>query len=130
MQQVIEYWMWWTDGCGGQFRSRFVNADLMKKAKQIFRLKGVSFEYFEAHDGKNTSDTIGSLVKGAFLRGMAQENEGIVCNAEGVVELMKKYPKPETDKFDFFRIETFPVLTDPIANDEQESAFFPGIMGT
>ena len=72
--------------------------------------------------GKNTSDTIGSLVKGAFLRGMAQENEGIVSNAEGVVEMMRKYSKPETEKFEFFRIEKFPVLSNRIPEDERESA--------
>ena len=72
----IDYWIRWTDGCEAQFRSRFVNSDLMK-AKARFDLKRVSFEYFEAHKGKNTSNTIGLLVKGAFLRGMAQRMKGL-----------------------------------------------------
>ena len=43
----IKHWHRWTDGCGAQFKSRFVNIDLLK-AKEVFDLESVTFSYFEA----------------------------------------------------------------------------------
>ena len=37
---------------------------------------GASYCYFEAHKGKNVSDTIGSIVKCAFIKAIIKENEG------------------------------------------------------
>ena len=121
---VIEHWQRWSDGCGAQFKSRFVNHDLLQ-AQSSFNLTSASFSYFEAHEGKNTSDTIGSIVKCAFLKGIAKDNQGI-GKAEDVVELVKKNVKAETKKFDFFIVEEFPFIY-RIEEDRREFFEIEGI---
>ena len=95
---TIDHWQRWSDGCGAQFRSKFVNHDLLQ-APCTFDVQSGSFSYFETHEGKNTSDTIGSIVKCAFVKGIAQDDQGI-GKAENVVDLVKKNVKSETKKFD------------------------------
>ena len=101
----VTHWQRWSDGCRAQFKSKFVNSDLLK-AKESCQLENASFSYFEAHEGKNTSDTIGSIVKCAFLKGIAKENRGI-GKASDIVELVARNTKTETKKFDFFVVEEF-----------------------
>ena len=104
----INHWQRWSDGCGAQFRLQYSNADLIN-AKESFQLKNASSSYFEANKGKNTSDTIGSIVKCAFVKGTAKANQGI-GKASDVVELVAANVKSETKKFDFFIIEEFPFI--------------------
>lgn len=47
-----------SDGCDGQFRPRYCVIDLMKACKR-FSLGHASFDYFEANEAKNISDTLG-----------------------------------------------------------------------
>ena len=58
-----------SDGCSGQFKSRHSVADLMKSCTK-FELTQVGFHYYASHEGKNTSDTIGLIVKSALKCGM------------------------------------------------------------
>lgn len=53
-----------------------MNSQLLK-AKETFRLNSASFCYFEAHEGKNVSDTIRSIVKCAFMKEINTFNKGI-----------------------------------------------------
>ena len=63
------FWGRWSDQCPGQFRSRFVNDKLLHIRERIFALlQVVLFMYFESHEGKNLSDTLGGLVKQAYAR--------------------------------------------------------------
>lgn len=114
---AIDYWIRWSDGCGGQFKSRFT----MKKLEQSleeFNVKRSSWGCFEAHEGKNSSDSIGSIVKCAFLKAIADHNEGIL-SARDIVELLRVVPDA-TEKFSFFIIEEFPEISRP-DNAEREA---------
>ena len=108
LKLTINHWQRWSDGCSAQFKSQFVNADL-RKAKNDFQSENASFCYFEAHKGKNTSDTIGLIINCAFLKDVAKENEGI-GNAADVVRLLQEKTKTQTAKFDFFLVEEFPFI--------------------
>lgn len=101
----IKNWQRFTDGCASQFRSRKVNAKLLA-AKDAFDLEEVAFEYFEANEGKNISDTIGSIVKCAFQRGIAKHNEGISTSSD-IVRIIRSEVKDATSKFSFFVVEEF-----------------------
>ena len=120
----IKHWNRWTDGCGAQFKSRFVNIDLLK-VKEVFDLESVTYSYFEAHEGKNVSDTTGSIVKCAFLKAIAKENEGI-SNSKDVVRLIKEATKLQTPKFDFFLVDEFPFV-ERIPEKERDSFIINGI---
>ena len=65
----ITNWKRFSDGCGQQFRSRFTVADLIK-APSLYNCNQVSMDFYEANEGKNISDTIRSIVKCAYLRGI------------------------------------------------------------
>ena len=69
INQPIYNWKQFSDGCAGQFRSRFTAASMFPM-KEKLGLENISFDFFEAHEGKSVSDTIGSIVKCAFLRGV------------------------------------------------------------
>ena len=74
----IVSWKRFSDGCDGRFRSRYTVTDFMKACAR-FDLKQASFDYFEANEGKNVSDTIGSIVKCAYVRGKRH----CICNKFG-----------------------------------------------
>lgn len=57
LERPITSWKF-SDGCDGQFRPRYCVIDLMKACKR-FSLGHASFDYFEANEGKNISDTLG-----------------------------------------------------------------------
>ena len=64
-----------------QFKSQFVIANLLNiRRKVAASLKSARFCFFEAHEGKNLSDAIGSLAKQAISRETMTTLEGF---AEG-----------------------------------------------
>ena len=65
--KTFKHWYRFTDGCGVQFRSQFVNGD-MTTAKEDLGLTHLGFHYFEAHEGKNVPDAVGSIAKCAYMR--------------------------------------------------------------
>ena len=70
----ICHWACISDGCSGQFKSRHCVADLMNSCSK-FELTQVAFHYYASHEGKNTSDTIGLIVKSALKCGMLKYSE-------------------------------------------------------
>ena len=69
LNRPIKKWIRFSDGCSAQFKSGFAAADLFD-APDVFDITSASFNFFESHEGKSTSDSIGSIVKCAFLRGV------------------------------------------------------------
>ena len=120
---AVQNWVRFSDGCASQFRSRKVNADLLKSQKD-FDLNQVSFQYFEANEGKNISDSIGSIVKCAFQRGIMKRNEGITTAAE-IVKIIRDEVKESTEKFTFFIIEKFEAFS---RNDAEGGYPLAGIL--
>ena len=82
--KTIMHWYQFTDGCGAQLRSQFVNGD-MTTAKEDLGLTHLDFHYFEAHEGKNVSVAVGSIAKCAYMRAVSRgEVEGISSAKEAV----------------------------------------------
>ena len=121
----IHYWARMSDGCSGQFKSRHCVADLMQ-ASSTYDLKQVKFHYFASHEGKNTSDTIGSIVKSALKRGMLKQPEAEIRTDVKVEEIMHTEVKEQTKKFDFFVIEKFDKFG-RIPEDERDALQITGI---
>ena len=68
---VFEDWEKFTDQCACQFRCQFVTHNLLRVQENVSpHLRNVKFNYFESHEGKNFSDTIGALAKQALYRPM------------------------------------------------------------
>ena len=101
----INYWQRWADGCSGQFRSQFCNASCIR-AKDDFGLQTVSWQYFEAHEGKNLSDTLGSIAKCEVKRQMAQYSHGVQTAAD-VVTLLHKGVSESTKSLTFSTLKNF-----------------------
>ena len=80
-------------------------ADLFN-VREIFNIPYAEFNYFESHEGKSTSDTIGSIVKGAFTRGTLKSDFGIT-SIDDILTLINSEIKPSTKKFKFFVVEKF-----------------------
>ena len=62
-------WACTSDGCSGQFKPRYCVANLMNSCSEL-ELTQVGFHYYASHESKNTSDTIGLIVKSALKCGM------------------------------------------------------------
>ena len=125
LQRPISNWARFTDGCGAQFKSGFTAADLFN-ALDILNLKSASFNFFESHEGKSISDSIGSIVKCAFVRGMMQNQEG-VQNIDDILNLINTHVSSSTKKFEFFIVEKFLRFQKRTANS-REYCSIPGIM--
>ena len=101
----IKNWKRFSDGCGAQFWSGYVIANLFKMKDEL-GLSSISYDRFEAHEGKSVSDTLGSISKCAFQRGIVKSDEGIADLSE-VIELIKSELNVSTKKFLFFEVVSF-----------------------
>ena len=122
----IDYWQRWADACAAQFRSRYCNGKLKSACKDLV-LKRASFCYFEAHEGKNISDTIGSIVKCAFIRRMNKFDQGISTAHDVVKLVIEQQNRKKMEKFDFFIVEEFGEI-ERIPDNERSEVPVPNIM--
>ena len=76
----------------------------MLHATENYQVKSVSFNYFKSHEGKSCSDSIGSIVKCSFTRGMLKSQQA-VCNIDDILAVIQNESKKSTKKFDFFIVE-------------------------
>ena len=104
----ITSWKRFSDGCGAQFWSQFVIANLFEM-KETLGLQQISYDRFEANEGKSVSDTLGSIAKCAFLRGVIKKDEGIDGLLD-IIDLIRSELNVSTKKFTFFEVIPF----DPI----------------
>ena len=101
----IKNWKRFSDGCGSQFWSRFVAADMVKMRTKL-SLENISYDRFEADEGKSLSDTLGSLTKCSYNRAIIKYDEG-VSTLSDIVNLIQSEMKSSTKKFNFLVIEEF-----------------------
>ena len=66
LNRPIKNWIRYSDGCKGQFKSGYVAADLFQ-APELFNVEHAEFNFFESHEGKSISDSIGTIIKCAFM---------------------------------------------------------------
>ena len=97
----IKNWKRFSDDCGAQFWSGYVIANLFKMKDEL-GLASISYDRFEANDGKSVSDTLGSISKCAFQRGIVKSDEGIADLSE-IIELIKSELNVSTKKFHFLK---------------------------
>ena len=76
----------------------------MVKVRSKLSLENISYNRFEANEGKSISDTLGSIIKCAFNRAIKKEDEG--ATLADIVNLIRSEIKQSTKKFNFF-IEEF-----------------------
>ena len=73
----------WSDQCAAQFKSRFTMHKLstVPASLDLQEPATVVCEYFETGEGKNLSDSIGTIVKSAYQKaaGFSLETTGGVC---------------------------------------------------
>ena len=101
----ITDWKRFSDGCGAQFWSGYVIANLFEMKEEL-SLTSISYDRFEANEGKSVSDTLGSISKCAFQRGIVKSNEGVEDLSE-VITLIKSELNVSTKKFSFFEVVSF-----------------------
>ena len=94
LRRPINNWIRYTDGCGAQFKSGFAAADLFN-APDTFEIESATFNFFESHEGKITSDSIGSIVKCAFVRGVLKYEQGIT-GIDDILHIINSETKPST----------------------------------
>ena len=80
----IKKWACFSDNCSAQFKSWHCVADLFNNIG-LLKLLQASFHYFESHEGKNSSDSIGSTNKCHFLRAMLKNLNITARTADGIV---------------------------------------------
>ena len=100
--------------CVAQFKSGYVVADMLR-ATENSQVKIESFSYFESHEGKSCSDSIGSIVKFSFTRGMLKSQQA-VCNIDNILAVIQNESKQSTSKFDFFIVKKFGWFQKRLAN--------------
>ena len=126
LNRPLTNWVRYSDGCKGQFKSGYCVADLFK-ATEKFNIKNATFNFFESHEGKSTSDTIGSIVKCAFIRATFKSEQGIT-DIDDILGLINSEIKPSTKKFNFFIAEKFGQFPKETSNSHNFCKV-PGIMG-
>ena len=62
--------------------------------------------FFESHEGKDASDSTGSIVKCAFIRGMLK-SEQCITGIDDILSVIASEIKSKTKKFEFFVVEKF-----------------------
>ena len=125
LHHPLNHWIHYSDGRGTQFKSGYVVADMLH-ATENYQVKSVSFNYFESHEGKSCSDSIGSIVKCLFTRGMLKSQQA-VSNIDDILAVIQNESKQFTKKFDFFIVEKVGWFQKRLANS-RESCKIDGIM--
>ena len=103
LHRPLTHWIRYIDGCGSQFKSGYVVADMLR-ATENYQVKSVWFNYFEFHEGKICSDSIGSIANCSFTRGMLKSQQ-VVCNIDDILAVIQNESKQSTKKLWFFILE-------------------------
>ena len=80
------------DGCSGQFKSKHCAAELMNSCSKFEFTQG-GFHCYVSHGGKNTSDTIGSIVKSALKLDMFKHPEIKIHSDDTVSNIIRSQVK-------------------------------------
>ena len=111
-------WNRWSDNCSGQFKSRKTVGKLVKAAEEVLGENtigesGVTWEFLEANEAKNESDTIGGFSKTALRQTMVRNPDIVIKSAEDMVEVIQKGLEKSllgSKKYAFVHVEAIPVF--------------------
>lgn len=113
----IVNWFRLSDGCDGQFKSRFCVADLFNDIQKL-QLEQAGFHFFESHEGKSASDSIGAMSKCGFRRGLLKDENIVIRTADDVVEVIRREVGEKTNKYEFVVVESFEPFERSTERDE------------
>ena len=99
LHRPLNHWICYSDGCGAQFKSGYVVADMLH-ATENYQVKSVSFNYFESHEGMLKS-------------------QQAVCNINDILAVIQNESKQSTTKFDFFVVEKVGWFQKRLANSRK-----------
>ena len=107
-----QVWWRWTDQCSAQFKSQLCNEKLRIAHKKMKMIEGaeVHFFYFETGEGKNESDSWGSIIKLAYSRAVSYNTDSANRKVSEIKNMIKEQLGDHSDKFDFmelFEVEPF-----------------------
>ena len=126
--KIADHWARFSDGCGAQFRSQFCNSDLIAAPRDL-QVKSASFHFFEANEGKNISDSAGSIAKCAYMRAVSRREVEGITSASEVVDIINNNLSEDMPKFKVMRAVHFPQFQ-RIAAEDRSGVEFYGIMST
>ena len=110
IREDIIYWICFSDGCTARLKSGHTVADLMDAPMLLFALQQACFNFFASHEGKNLSDTIGSIAKAALKRGILKDTELEVRTVEHAIEVITENLREKTKAFEFVLVQPFPAF--------------------
>ena len=84
-------WIRWSDQCASQFKSRFTMHKLSTAPDSLGLQESaiVIWQYFETGEGKHLSDTLGAIVKAAYLKAAGINRETTARSVTEIIELIK-----------------------------------------
>ena len=114
--QYIDNWTWWSDNCSGQFKSRKTLGQLVQASSKVLGKEDaddckVSWEFLEANEAKNESDTIGGFTKTALRHTILRNPDLVILTADDLVKAIKKGLEKsciKSEKYSFIHVETIP----------------------
>ena len=114
--QVIQHWNRWSDNCSGQFKSRKTMGKLIQACDNVLGGKDpedckVSWEFLEANEAKNESDTIGGFSKTALRQTILRDPDIVIRTAEDLVQVIQKGLEKScqgSEKYSFVHVEVIP----------------------
>ena len=119
--QVILNWNRWSDNCAAQFKSKKTIGKLTQAKRSVLGVEEdtlepvkVSWDFLEANEAKNESDTIGGLSKNALRTTLMRNPDIAIITADDLVEAIKEGLKKSvgsSEKYSFLVIESFPKFT-------------------
>ena len=85
-------WYRWSDQCAAQCKSQYVVEKLRTSAESMGFCKDcqVNFCYFEVGEGKNESDSLGSLIKLAYCRALHRNRDKAARNVPEIAQLIRE----------------------------------------
>lgn len=112
----------WSDQCASQFKSRFTLHKLLTAPTSLGlnTPATVVWNYYETGEGKNLSDSIGSIVKAAYQKAVAINRETTARSASEIIELIKTVQKDDMKTFEFLELREIKPFPRPEKNTVKE----------
>ena len=116
--QFFLNWNRWSDNCSGQFKSRNTLGKFVEAAKSVLCEDAtgdcnVSWEFLEANEAKNESDTIGGFSKTALRKAILKDPDIVIRTADDMVEIIQRGLEKcltGSEKYKFVHVETIPMF--------------------
>ena len=109
-----ELWTRWSDQCAAQFKSQYTLRKLAESPDALGFSSGngtVQWSFFETGEGKNDSDSLGSIAKLAYHRGVAKNRDLSVRTGAQVTKLIRENIAMTSTKLQFIEIIEVPRQT-------------------